>query len=338
MAGINLLELEKTTLSRDLSGYITYIYGPGKIGKTSFGVQLPKPLLIALERGYNALPGVYAQDIRTWAEMKLVLRELKKPAVQEKFKSLIIDTIDIAVDLCTKYICNQEGVSELSQIQWGQGWTKVKKELESTFREITQMGYAVLFISHDKDKEFTRTDGSKYNQIVPTMGNSFNEIIRNMADFYVYAHMVPSENGGYKRVLTMRSQDDSIACGSRFKYIVPEVDLSYEAFVKAINDAIDKQVAEFDGKYVTDDRTTTNTKPVELNYDELMLQFNEIINKISNSTDEKKMDEYWAPRITEITDKYLGVGGKVSQCTRTQVEQIALIVAELQDLITEANL
>lgn len=338
MAGINLLSLEKTTLSRDLSGYITYIYGPGKIGKTTFGVQLPSPLLLAFERGYNALPGVYAQDVTTWAEMKLILRELKKPEVQSKFKSIVVDTIDICVDLCTKYICNQEGVSELSQIQWGQGWTKVKKEIESTFRAVTQLGYAVLFISHDKDKEFTRTDGSKYNQVVPTMGNSFNEIIRNMADFYVYAHMAPTNDGGYKRVLTIRSQDDSIACGSRFKYIVPEVDFSYEAFVKAINDAIDKQAAELNGEFVTEARTTTNTKPVELNYDDLMNQFNEIITKISNSADEEKMDKYWAPRITEITDKYLGVGGKVSQCTRAQTEQIALIVTELQDLIAEANI
>ena len=48
---IDLMKLEKTTLSRDLSGYITYLYGPSKVGKTTFGVQLPQPLLLALEKG-----------------------------------------------------------------------------------------------------------------------------------------------------------------------------------------------------------------------------------------------------------------------------------------------
>jgi hypothetical protein len=35
---INLLGIQPTKVSRDLSGYITYIYGPGGAGKTTFGV------------------------------------------------------------------------------------------------------------------------------------------------------------------------------------------------------------------------------------------------------------------------------------------------------------
>jgi len=31
---------------------------------------MPNALLLAFERGYNALPGVMAQDITTWGEMK----------------------------------------------------------------------------------------------------------------------------------------------------------------------------------------------------------------------------------------------------------------------------
>lgn len=54
---INLLNIEPHKISRDLSGYITLLYGPPKIGKTTFGIQMPKHLLLAFERGYNALPG-----------------------------------------------------------------------------------------------------------------------------------------------------------------------------------------------------------------------------------------------------------------------------------------
>lgn len=60
---INLMNLEPHKISRDLSGYITYIYGAPKIGKTTLGSQMPKPLILAFERGYNALAGVYVQDI-----------------------------------------------------------------------------------------------------------------------------------------------------------------------------------------------------------------------------------------------------------------------------------
>ena len=97
--GFDLLNLEPTKVSRDLSGYITYIYGVPKVGKTTFGTQMPKSLLIAFEKGYNALGGIKAVDINTWGEFKALMRELKKPEVQEVYKSLIIDTIEVAADL-----------------------------------------------------------------------------------------------------------------------------------------------------------------------------------------------------------------------------------------------
>lgn len=42
---------------------------------------------------YNAIPGIIAQDITTWGQMREVLRELKKPEVQNTFKTVIVDTV-----------------------------------------------------------------------------------------------------------------------------------------------------------------------------------------------------------------------------------------------------
>ena len=44
---INLKELQPHKVSTDLSGYMTYIYGPGGAGQTTFGVQANNPLLLA---------------------------------------------------------------------------------------------------------------------------------------------------------------------------------------------------------------------------------------------------------------------------------------------------
>ena len=146
---INLLNIQPHKVSRDLSGYMTYIYGPGGAGKTTFGVATPKPLLLAFERGYNALPGVLAQDITSWGELKQVVRELKKPEVKETFSTIIIDTVDIASQLCEKYLCSQLGIENIGDGGWSvNGWAKVKREWETTFRSITMEGYALVFISH----------------------------------------------------------------------------------------------------------------------------------------------------------------------------------------------
>ena len=325
---IDLLKIKPHKVSRDLSGYITYMYGPTKIGKTTFGSQMPKALLLAFQKGYNALPNIYPQDVTSWSEMKMVLRELKKPEVRQTFNSIIVDTIDIAAAMCEKYIISQAGVDTLSQIPYGGGWAKVKRELEDTFRTITQLGYAVLFISHDKDKTFKRQDGTEYNQIVPTLGPSYNQIIKDMVDIYCYAHTV-IKDGQPKRVLTLRSFDDTIDCGSRFKYLVPEVDLSYDALVEALNHAIDEEARQSGSEFVTTERNTEEPKK-ELNFDALMEDFNNLIKTIP----QEKLD-YFAPRITEITDKYLGKNKKVFNATRDQVEQLSLIVFDLHELMEE---
>jgi len=55
---INLMAIEPHRVSRDLSGFITYLYGAAKVGKTTLCSKFPKALILAFEKGYNALPGV----------------------------------------------------------------------------------------------------------------------------------------------------------------------------------------------------------------------------------------------------------------------------------------
>ena len=300
----------------------------GKIGKTTFGSQMPKPLLLAFEKGYNAIPNIQAADVSTWSEMKQILRQLKRPEVKQRYQSIIVDTIDIAAAACEKYIIDQNNVDTLNQIPYGQGWVQVKRELESTFRAVTQLGYAVLFISHDKDKTFKRQDGTEYNQIVPTLSNSYNEIIKNMVDIYGYAHLVIKE-GVPGRALTLRSLDGTVDCGSRFRYMQPEISFSYNSLVDALNQSIDREAEHAGQEFITEERNTS-TSYEELDFDALYKECSEMLKSI---LPEKK--EYYRPRIEEIVGRNLGKGKKISQITRNQVEQLSLIVYDLRELFEE---
>lgn len=327
---IDLLSIKPNKVSRDLSGYTIYIYGAGGTGKTTLASQLDRALLVAFEIGYKAIPGIHAQDVKTWAEFKQVVRELKKPEVQNTFKSICIDTIDIATDLCEKYICSREGVEKLADIPWGGGWKMMKKEFEETFRSISQMNYALFFISHSKDKVFKREDGTEYNQIIPSLSNSYNEIIRNMSDIQGYAHQTRIENGMPIVVLTLRSQDGSIECKSRFKMIEPEVPFTYKDLSKALSDAIEKEANMTDNKFVTD-APVEKVSDVVYDFNAMMDEFNSIVKSIQlNHADDFKA--VWAPKIFAITEKVLGKGKKVSEMTESQAEQLDVILGELRDL------
>lgn len=323
---INLLSLTPNIVSRDLSGYITMIYGPAKIGKTTFASKMPKPLLLAFEAGYHAIPGIIAQDITTWGEMKQVMRELKKPEVQATFSSIIVDTCDIAADLCQKYICNQLGIDNIGDGGWStNGWAKYKKEFEETFRSLAMMGYAIVFISHDKEKTITPKQGKEYQQIGSSMQTSALSIIENMCDLIGYAHnVVNTETGESKRVLTLRSLDDSIRCGGRFANIKPEIDFSYDALTKALCEAIDSEAAEHDNKFVTNEAS----RPVletTYDYDALMDEFQTMVSELMNK------DQSNALRIQTVVNKYLGKGKKVSDTTPEQAEFIYLINTEIKE-------
>ena len=322
---INLMALEPHKVSRDLSGYITFIYGPAKCGKTTFGSQMPGALLLAFERGYNALPGVIAQDITTWGEMKQVVRELKKPEVKERFKSLIVDTADIAADCCQKYMCNQLGIENIGDGGWSvNGWAKYKKEFEDTFRTLTQLGYAVVFISHDKEKTIAPQNAKEYQQIGSSMQSSALSIIENMSDIIGYAHPKMTENGT-RMVLTLRSNDNSIRCGCRFKHIRPEIDFNYQALTNALNEAIDREAAETNNQFVTDERQATVIIK-EYDYEALMAEFQDIAGQLMERAAATN-----GPKITQIIEKYLGKGKKITETTRDQAEFVYLIVNEIKE-------
>ncbi len=316
---IDLLAIQPHKVSRDLSGYITYIYGPGGAGKTTFGASCKKPLLLAFELGYKALPGVMAQPVQSWGEVKQVLRDLKRPEVKEVYSTIVVDTVHIASQLCEKYMCNQLGIENIGDGGWAtNGWAKAKKEWEQTWRAFTMEGYAVVFISHSKDKVFKKKDGTEYNQITPSCSTAYEEIIKNMVDIMGYIEI---DNG--QRKLILRSADDSVDCKSRFKMIAPEIPFGYNELVDALNEAIDKEAALTNGEFVTNESFKA-PEVTNYDYDALMAEFKDIVGIVMGKNQTN------AVKLTAIVDKYLGKGKKVAEATPEQSELIYLIISEIK--------
>ena len=316
---IDLLAIQPHKVSRDLSGYITYIYGPGGAGKTTFGASCKKPLLLAFELGYKALPGVMAQPVQSWGEVKQVLRDLKRPEVKEVYSTIVVDTVDIASQLCEKYMCSQLGIDNIGDGGWAtNGWAKAKKEWEQTWRAFTMEGYAVVFISHSKDKVFKKKDGTEYNQITPSCSTAYEEIIKNMVDIMGYIEI---DNG--QRKLILRSADDSVDCKSRFKMIAPEIPFGYNELVDALNEAIDKEASLTNGEFVTNESFKA-PEVTNYDYDALMAEFKDIVGVVMGKNQTN------AVKLTAIVDKYLGKGKKVAEATPEQSELIYLIISEIK--------
>ena len=123
----------------------------------------------------------------------------------------------------------------------------------------------------------------------------------------------------------LRSVDNSADTGCRFKYIRPVIDFEYNELVKALNEAIDKEAQVTDSALFTSERETSVVSTT-FNYDALMAEFGNIVGDLMGQD-----PNYYGPRITQIVDKYLGKGKKVSDATIDQAEFISLIINEIKE-------
>lgn len=252
------------------------------------------------------------------------------------FETIIVDTADIAYDYCTKYICDNAlrpdggyGVDSISDIPFGKGYGLVEKEFDAALRSIVQMDYGLVIISHETDKTFKDESGVEYNKIVPTLDKRANNVCARMCDIVAYSRAVTDKEGNISTKLFMRGTPRYEA-GSRFKYTPDFIDFSYENLVKAISDAIDKQAQEDGSQYFTDTRSNAYADTTQdLDFDSLMENCNQLIKQMIEKNSEEKFKTYYQPRIVQITDKYLGRGQKMNQCSREQVEALSLIYDDL---------
>ena len=325
---IDILNLQPTTISRDLRGKYVLIYGQPKAGKTSLACQFPNNLLLAFEHGYNAIAGAHVVDINKWSDFKLVLRQLSKPEAQAMYSTVTIDTVSIAWDLCEQYICAQAGVQKLADIPWGQGYTQLSAEFENTLRQITMMGYGVVLITHVATRKEVKGD-SEIEYYTPALNKRCYPICNRIVDIIGYIDVVWDEDGNSTRWLYTR-QTPTIMAGSRFKYLAPKIKFGYHELVDAIASAIE-QSEKLDGAQVVD--TVTHQVEEKLNYNDLRKEAQTLWTQLVGTGD--NANEEMARRIMKRVEMIFGRPVKLSEITEDQVDLYQLVVLEMRDLAAE---
>lgn len=320
---IDLLNLQPTVISRDLKGKYILIYGKPKTGKTTLASKFPKNLLLAFEKGYNAIDNIYVQDINNWSDFKQVLRQLKRPEVQAQYHTITIDTATIAYEMCENYICQQNSVQSISDIPWGGGYAATKKEFETCLRQITMLGYGLVLISHIETRKEKNSDDTEIEILAPSMPKRCYEVVNQIVDIIGYIATEWDDVGGSERYLYTR-QTPTVMAGSRFKYLAPKIKLGDEELVAAINEAIDKQ-RDIDGAKVVDKADT----PVheELDFDTIREEASKLWGNLVGK------DPANAEKILKKVEMIFGRKIKLSEITEDQKELFNLVLLDMRDMM-----
>ena len=332
MALPSIFDLEPSKISRDLKGKFILIYGQPKTGKSTFGSQLPRALFMNFEQGTNALAGIRSMPIMKWTDAKKVLSELRQPKAREMYDSIVVDTASIAWQLCEKYICQREGVDSIRDIPWGGGWTMLKNEFQEFWREITLLGFGILFIAHSKDKptEMRDEDGEAITAVCPDLPNQCYTIINSIVDIIGYLQVQMNPDGSSERFLYTRSTPYVFA-GSRYQYLAPKIKFGYQELVDAIGDAIDMAV-ERDGAQVTDhtEIAQVRARPFQETMDEAKAIWQAYIGKATDTDDKDQ-------RLRQMKDIVRSVFGnedfKLSTAVISQQDLVELFISEMKQLM-----
>lgn len=314
-------------VSRDLSGYSVLFYGTPKSGKTTIASHFPKSLVFAFEKGYSAIPGIMAIPVNSWREFRSFLMDLREDETKEMYKTVVIDTADIAWDYCSDYICQQNGVSKIGDIAYGGGYALAQREFDTCIRKILQMDYGHVLISHSKEKTLKDEQGNEYDQIMPTLENKARLICERTCDIIGMCRPVKEADGSVQTRLFLRETPRYVA-GSRFKYIVDSIPFTYDNLVKAIADAIEKEAQETGNKYITATKANLHVAPEVKTYDfkALIDEFQTIVGQLMAKSQSNRS------KISGIVAEYLGGEKKVGDCTEDDAPQLDLILQELRTL------
>lgn len=322
---MHLWEVEKNVISRDLKGKYVLLYGKPKSGKTTAACSFPDAVLLAFEKGYNAIGNAYPFDINKWSEFKMALRDLEDPRSKERFKTVIVDTVSICWEMCEKFICQQNGVQKIGDIPWGGGYTACKKEFETSIRRITQLGYGVVLIAHSSSRVEKTADGGDIEIISPDLPKRAAEVCNGIVDIIGY---IGNEwkDGERKRWLYTR-ETPTLFAGSRFKYMPDKIPFSYEALVNAIADAI--EMAEKQDGAIVADNVKIKTEE-SLDFATVRAHAQELWTQLVGTGDNANAD--MATAILKKIEMTMGRRMKLSEFTEDQVDLLNLVVLDMENM------
>lgn len=320
-----------TVMARGLEGKSMLIYGGNSLGKTAQSVRMSKPFVIATESGLNATSGVPYARVTTWADFLKIVKQFTSKATVEKaremYDTIIIDEMYAASLLCQDYVVATYGNGALTL---GDSEGKVnlyqvyEKQFFKTVNLLLSCDYTVVFIGH--------AQADKNGYITPKGDKRCVDPIRDFVDYVIYLESNGvDENNQVIHSSAYLAQTDRFFARSRFTYTPPYIaEFTAENLEKAIIEGIEKEEAAKGIKAVSYAEQKAQNTAVVADYDETMNALQDIGMKYAEAN---MLDV-----LTEIVESTLGVGKKVTECTKKQIDAMCIILDDLKEKASELGI
>lgn len=331
MAEIDIFSPQTTKPVRGLEGKSFFIYGGNSTGKTAQAIRMSKPYIIATETGLNATVNVNYNRYTSWRQILKTVKQFTSPATVERaremYDTIVIDEVYASALLCQDYVIATYGQGALT-LGDSQGnvnlYQAYEKEYFKTINQLLSCDYTVVFIGHAQE--------NKDGKIVPKGDKRCIDPIRDFVDYVIYVQSNGvDENGKVIPSSAYLAETKEFFARSRFDSTPSCLPVwSVEALTEAVSNDVDYLCNKFDVNSISYAEQKAQDATKTLDYEELQDQLQQVGQLFAKAN---AMDV-----LTEIVEDTLGVGKKVSQCTKKQVEAMAIILDNLRNKAEELGL
>lgn len=169
------------------------VYGQAGMGKSTFALSAPKPLLLDFDNGVKRVNTAHLDDsvgivqINSWQDIMNLLNYNKNDLAE--FDTIVVDTIGKMIDYIIQYRCNGRS----PQIQ---DWGTINNDFKWFTSSLSLLNKNIVFVAH-RD---TRKEGDSTVYIPALREKNYNSIVTDL-DLLGYLEM-RNENGQQIRTIT----------------------------------------------------------------------------------------------------------------------------------------
>lgn len=232
-----ILPEKRTKQSVNPASLVMLMIAVPKWGKTNFFCSNPESVLLAFETGHRFQLG-YKIEIDKWDQRKGV-HKIKKDSegvphmtlmqaidaleATSRYNFVIMDTVDMAVKMCSDYHCEKKGVEHPADGgDYGKGWDLIiNNPMRKAILRILKTGRGVGLITHTKIEIARFTSGEQARK-ESTLSSGVRRFCESQADIIMHGELGRKQKDRRlrDRVLVCEGDLDTLA-GNRSGAILP---------------------------------------------------------------------------------------------------------------------
>lgn len=231
----------------------TVLYGPHKIGKSTFASCAPAPVFIQTEDGLEHIDAQAFPLCKSWGDLMGAIGSLYQE--KHEFRTAVLDSADWAEKLLHATLCKEKEVASIESFGYGKGYVfaaeRFNELLEGLNALRVERGMHIVVLCHAEIKRFDDPMADSYDRYQIKLHKQTGKLLQEWADVIGFAQLDTVTKVEKKDDFKKSERTRAMTTGRRVirlsgspsfdagnRYGLPDtIDLTWEAYANALNQA-----------------------------------------------------------------------------------------------------